>query len=33
MREIKPLHPVQASVAVPGSKSVTHRVLIAAALS
>ncbi len=33
MREIKPLAPVRASVAVPGSKSVTHRVLIAAALS
>ena len=33
MREIKPLHPTQAVVAVPGSKSYTHRVLIAAALS
>jgi 3-phosphoshikimate 1-carboxyvinyltransferase len=33
MREIKPLSPVRASVSVPGSKSVTHRVLIAAALS
>lgn len=33
MREIKPLHPTEAVVAVPGSKSYTHRVLIAAALS
>jgi 3-phosphoshikimate 1-carboxyvinyltransferase len=33
MREIKPLQPTQAVVAVPGSKSYTHRVLIAAALS
>ena len=33
MREIKTLHPTQAVVAVPGSKSYTHRVLIAAALS
>jgi 3-phosphoshikimate 1-carboxyvinyltransferase len=33
MREIKPLPPTRAAVSVPGSKSVTHRVLIAAALS
>jgi 3-phosphoshikimate 1-carboxyvinyltransferase len=33
MREIKPLPPTRAAVAVPGSKSITHRVLIAAALS
>lgn len=33
MREIKPLPPTRATVSVPGSKSVTHRVLIAAALS
>jgi len=33
MREIRPLHPTRAVVAVPGSKSYTHRVLIAAALS
>jgi 3-phosphoshikimate 1-carboxyvinyltransferase len=33
MREIIPLHPTRAVVAVPGSKSYTHRVLIAAALS
>jgi 3-phosphoshikimate 1-carboxyvinyltransferase len=33
MREIKLLAPTRAVVAVPGSKSITHRVLIAAALS
>ena len=33
MREIKTLPPTRAAVAVPGSKSYTHRVLIAAALS
>jgi 3-phosphoshikimate 1-carboxyvinyltransferase len=33
MREIKLLSPTRAVVAVPGSKSITHRVLIAAALS
>jgi len=33
MREVKPLHPTRAVVAVPGSKSYTHRALIAAALS
>lgn len=33
MREIKQLPPTRAVVAVPGSKSITHRVLIAAALS
>jgi 3-phosphoshikimate 1-carboxyvinyltransferase len=33
MREVKPLHPTRAAVSVPGSKSYTHRALIAAALS
>jgi 3-phosphoshikimate 1-carboxyvinyltransferase len=33
MREIKPLAPTHAVVSVPGSKSYTHRVLIAAALA
>ena len=33
MREIKLLSPTRAAVTVPGSKSITHRVLIAAALS
>lgn len=33
MREIKPLQPTQAAVSVPGSKSYTHRVLVAAALA
>jgi 3-phosphoshikimate 1-carboxyvinyltransferase len=33
MREIRPLLPTRAVVTVPGSKSYTHRVLIAAALS